>query len=343
MAKGQKRIFLLLGGSGSGKSTLGAYLKELGIAEMVSHTTRPAREGEVEGVSYYFIDKSTFDKLDRIEETQYPKDTGYFYCLSASEVTSKLSTQDTVFAITDRNGVEQIKKRYPNETRVIFVYITLEEMKKRMLLRGDAPEKVNIRLENAKETGELENYDIADYVIENIDLEASKAKIKAIVEAKPQTNIERRFLIQAGLDFHHFPHRQYQEGYLVTKPEMVLSAELDENGNEMGVYSFLSRQDGVMTDHKVLRKFLNKEQFDEATHIGSYWWTKKTRYYRLDQGFLLVIDHYVGKRHRESLDIASVIFTSKEESRTFIPPSYFEEEITANRTVKREWLRKNHQ
>lgn len=177
----ERKIYILMGGSGTGKTTLGNYLKEIGLPEMVSHATRPMRKGEENGVTYYFISREEFDSIDKIEWTEYPKDSGKLYCLSRQEVETKLSEFGKVFAITDRNGMEQVKEKYPNEVEVIYVYISLEEMEKRMRARGDSEEAIQDRLQQALETGELNNHDFADHIIENIDLEESKRKIREIV------------------------------------------------------------------------------------------------------------------------------------------------------------------
>lgn len=176
-----RNIFVLMGGSGTGKTTLGNYLKEIGIPEIVSHTTRKMRENEIPGETYYFIDREEFDSIEKVEWTEYPKDSGIFYCLSKNEVENKLSHYGSVFAITDQFGMKQLKDQYPNEVKVIYITIPLSEMEKRMRSRGDSEENIQKRLLQAKETGELNNYNLADFVIENIDLEESKKQISEIV------------------------------------------------------------------------------------------------------------------------------------------------------------------
>lgn len=172
-----KRIYILLGPSGAGKTTLGGYLKELGIPELVSHTTRPMREGEIDGVSYHFITREEFDAIEKAEFTDYG---GSAYCLSKKEIEDKLKDNDIVFAITDINGVKQLKEKYP-EVKVIFITIPLEEMEIRMRARKDAEENIQKRLRNAIENKEHANIIYADYVIENFNIEESKKQIRDIV------------------------------------------------------------------------------------------------------------------------------------------------------------------
>ena len=74
----RKRIYVLMGPSGSGKTTLGMKLREIGIPELISHSTRPMRKGEKHGNPYYFVTKSEFYLLEKIEQTCYAVN---FYCL----------------------------------------------------------------------------------------------------------------------------------------------------------------------------------------------------------------------------------------------------------------------
>lgn len=164
--KNTKRIFLLIGPSGSGKDTLGEHLKSKGIPELVSHTTRKMREGEIDGVNYHFITKEKFNKIERIEESNY---SGNFYALSKSEVDSKLKEFNSVFAIVDINGYEQIKEKYPEETVSIYIEVTLDEMAYRMRQRGDKKEDIAKRISNAILTDELSNGKECDYIIRNED------------------------------------------------------------------------------------------------------------------------------------------------------------------------------
>jgi guanylate kinase len=178
----KKTLFLLLGPSGAGKSTIGNYMKaQLGLHELVSHTTRAPRVGEQEGVTYYYVTKEAFDNLEKLEQVSY---NGNFYCLSRGEVDRKLSEHDVVFTIVDANGIEQVKAIYPDEVVVIYITIPLEEMAHRMHQRGDSESVIQSRLEYAIKTGEHHNGHLADFTIENFDLDTSKRQVDAIIESR---------------------------------------------------------------------------------------------------------------------------------------------------------------
>lgn len=174
----KKRIIVLMGGSGTGKTTLGNFLKEQGIPEIISHTTRKKRVGEVDGETYYYVSVEEFEKIDRIEEVTY---NGNHYCISRAEIENKLKQSDVVFVITDKNGMEQVRENFPEITTVVYIYISLDEMERRMYDRGDSEENVRSRINYAIEIKELENAKYADYSIENKDLAVSKKTLLEIV------------------------------------------------------------------------------------------------------------------------------------------------------------------
>ena len=175
-----KRIFVLLGGSGTGKTSIGLYMRnELNIPEIVSHTTRAIRPGEVDGVTYYYVSEAEFETIEKIEEVVY---SGNRYCISKEEIDRKLETSDKLFVICDKEGMLQLKKHYPDEVRVVYVYISLVEMAERMRKRGDNEDNIAKRLAFAHETGELNNIEHADYVVINRNWEETKRLISCIVE-----------------------------------------------------------------------------------------------------------------------------------------------------------------
>lgn len=161
-----KKLILLMGGSGAGKTTIGEKLKELGIPETVSDTTREPRVGEINGVTYNFRTKEVFDKIDKLEETCY---AGNHYCLSKQELENKWELSDVVFCIVDKDGVRQIREKLGNKVvKVIYISTDIETMSKRMKERGDKEEDIKKRINNSIKMKELENASLADYVVSNL-------------------------------------------------------------------------------------------------------------------------------------------------------------------------------
>lgn len=180
MITNKKKIYAIYGASASGKTTLGRFLQSIGVIEMVSDTTRDPRFGEIEGKTYYFRTKETFDKLEKIEYTEY---AGNYYCLSKQEVDTKLSMYDKVFAIVDIEGVRQLKERYGDMVVVIYIKAPhIADLVIRMYERGDSIENIRKRVDNIFIKDELDYEYVADFVIENNDLDESKEKLRKIVE-----------------------------------------------------------------------------------------------------------------------------------------------------------------
>lgn len=172
-------IYLFLGPSGAGKTTLAQYLKDQGIPELISHTTRLMRPGEVQGETYYFVKHEDFEQIEMVEQTTY---NFHSYGTSLGEVERVLSSGGSAFAIVDKAGVEQYKALYGKQVKVIYVYVPVKLAVERMRARGDSEDDIADRIRHAFRSGEFDNLEIADCCIVNKDLDASLRQLKAIVE-----------------------------------------------------------------------------------------------------------------------------------------------------------------
>lgn len=172
-----KKILLLIGTSASGKTTLGQFLQTLGVPELISHTTRKARQGEIEGTTYHYISKEEFDKLDKLEQTYY---AGNYYCLSREEV--ERHEEDLVYCIVDHRGAMQIKQNFENVI-VIYIHINQKQQEERLRKRGDSEDEIKSRIVYSIQNDEVKNdIEIADYIITNNNLETSKQILKYIAK-----------------------------------------------------------------------------------------------------------------------------------------------------------------
>lgn len=169
-----KKIIILVGPSGSGKTSIGEVLEENFIPRLVTTTTRAARPGEVEGIDYYFRDLSEMDPNKFVEQTFYNKNR---YGLTKDEVHSKLEEHKIVHVSLDRKGSKAVKEKYPNESFVVFVKITEDEMIERMEKRGDSKSQIKERVHFARENDELIVPKEADLVIKNKNVKESAKKI----------------------------------------------------------------------------------------------------------------------------------------------------------------------
>jgi len=158
-----KMIYIINGPSGTGKTLVGEYLKTKGIRELISHTTRKPRTGEVDGIAYHFVSEEVFSKTDKVEESVY---AGNHYGVSKGEVIEKIHGGD-VFAVTDINGTKAFKKTFGDGVRVIYVGSSPRFLRKRMIQRGDSKESIRRRIATYRNSKEMKNTKHADFNVEN--------------------------------------------------------------------------------------------------------------------------------------------------------------------------------
>ncbi len=179
-------ILVLSGPSGAGKSSLIKKIEdEIGEYYFsISTTTRPMREGEEEGVHYYFVDKEQFEE-DMEEENflEYARVHGNYYGTSIKPVKKALKEGKLVIFDIDVQGHDAVQKRLADITTSVFVTTpTLCELKKRLNARGtDAQEIIDGRIQMAKR--EVQRISEYDYLVVNDDLDEAAAVLVNIAKA----------------------------------------------------------------------------------------------------------------------------------------------------------------
>jgi guanylate kinase len=166
-------IILLIGKTASGKDTIAGMLKEMGIPQIVSYTTRPIREGEVNGREHWFVNNEEMDKL--VEEGVLAYDTvgKYRYCAKAPV------DGDWVYTINP-NAIESVKSVYHN-CHSIYVNLDEKTIRERALKRGDKVEELEDRLE--LERDEFDEYHLSHKWDVLIDTAGSKEVVKILVKS----------------------------------------------------------------------------------------------------------------------------------------------------------------
>ncbi len=183
-------LFVISGPAGVGKGTLVARIMErLPDARLsVSLTTRPARDDEVEGVHYFFVDDARFDAI--IAENgflEWAQVHGYKYGTPARLVNDHLSAGRQVILEIDCQGALQVRSRVP-EAHLVFVEPpSLEELERRLRGRGTEDESsVALRMRNAKvELSHTKDFDVC-FVNDRLDIcvDELMSYIKQIVDTK---------------------------------------------------------------------------------------------------------------------------------------------------------------
>lgn len=188
-------LVVVSGPSGSGKSSLcKEIIKQFDFTALsISITTRAPREGEKDGVDYFFTTKELFkEAIDRGEFLEWAEVHGNFYGTSKLKVVSALESGKTVLFDIDVQGQKEVARQFAEVTTSAFVTTKdLATLKDRLSGRGtDSSEVIEKRLINA--LGEMSEISCYDYLIINDDFSASLEVLKAVVVASryKQSKIE---------------------------------------------------------------------------------------------------------------------------------------------------------
>lgn len=174
-----KKIIVIVGPSGSGKTSIGKILTANGIPRLKTTTTRAMRPGEKDGVDYYFRDLDEMNAEDFVEQTVYNKN---LYGLTKHEVATMLNQHDMVHVSLDKNGAQSVKRAFPEETFIVFVLVSEDEMIERMRQRGDAWENIRARIQFSRDTNERVPPEGTDLVVKNVDVEKTAHQIIEAVQ-----------------------------------------------------------------------------------------------------------------------------------------------------------------
>lgn len=198
-------VLVLSGPSGAGKSSLiHKIIDDIGECYFsISTTTRPMREGEVDGVDYYFVDEEEFKK--EIEEDQfleYALVHGNYYGTSLKPVKKALVEGKLVIFDIDVQGNSAINSRLGDITTSVFITPpTLSELKRRLQNRRTDPQEViDRRVDMAKR--EIQRVSEYEYLLINDDLDtaAEKLRLIAMVARLKKSNEEINEFLQKWED-----------------------------------------------------------------------------------------------------------------------------------------------
>ena len=177
------KLYVFSGASGVGKSTVLSQVmdKRKDLKFSVSATTRAPRPGEVDGQSYYFINKDRF--LEMIGENafvEYDEHMGNYYGTPKFQLDEKLEHGSVVLDI-EPNGAFNVKAWRPDAVLIFIAPPSLEELERRLRSRGDTSEE-QIRLRQERVAWEMEQSKKYDHVVINDQVEACVEEILNIME-----------------------------------------------------------------------------------------------------------------------------------------------------------------
>jgi len=178
------RLFVVSAPSGAGKTTLcnAARARLPDLVYSVSSTTRPPRPGEKEGRDYFFVDEAEFrEGIEAGLWAEWARVHDHFYGTSARFIDLHLAKGRDVLLDIDVQGARQILKRYPGAVTIFIMAPSMDDLRKRLVLRAqDDAAVIEKRLQNAE--GEIANRGWYRHVLVNDDLNAAIERFVSILK-----------------------------------------------------------------------------------------------------------------------------------------------------------------
>lgn len=195
-------LYLIAAPSGAGKTSLMKALLEHNdhLALSISDTTRPPRQGEVEGEQYHFVDTDSFQR--GIEAGQYLEHAevyGNYYGTRRDRVEALWQNGRDVLLEIDVQGAEQVRRHFPEVCSIFILPPSLEALRHRLAHRGsDEPEVIERRLGEARR--EIEACGHFRWMVVNDDFDQALAELQAIVTAWPLRRERQKSRLSGLLD-----------------------------------------------------------------------------------------------------------------------------------------------
>ena len=172
--------------SGAGKTSLVNALIERceGLQVSVSHTTRPMRPAEKEGVNYHFVSDNVFvDMLDRAEFLEHAQVFGNLYGTSRIWLEKQLERGFDVILEIDWQGARQVKLLLPETQSIFILPPSRQALQERLSLRGqDDPGVIEGRMNAA--VAEMSHYVESDFLVVNKDFDQALDELQCIVASQ---------------------------------------------------------------------------------------------------------------------------------------------------------------
>jgi len=178
-------LYVIVAPSGAGKTSLVRNLLDRhgALALSVSYTTREPREGEVDGVDYFFITSEQFEQ--RQAQGEFIESAlvhGNHYGTSGKWISERIAAGDDILLEIDWQGAVQVKEQFPDAVGIFIAPPSIEELRTRLKRRGqDAGDVIERRLKAATE--ELKQAHRFEYVIINQDFASAAGDLDAVIQS----------------------------------------------------------------------------------------------------------------------------------------------------------------
>jgi guanylate kinase len=193
----QGTLFIVSAPSGAGKTSLVSALaaSEPDLRVSISHTTRPRRPGECDGINYYFVDHASFEAMIRRGEfLEYACVFDHLYGTSAPWVNAQLEGGEDVILEIDWQGARQVRAAMPQAISLFILPPSYQALEQRLKGRGkDTEETIERRMRDA--VNEIIHYQEYDYLVVNDAFDCALVDLRAIVRAsRLRSKVQHRAL-----------------------------------------------------------------------------------------------------------------------------------------------------
>ena len=180
-------LVILSGVSGAGKDTIkNELIKRVeNVTSLPSFTSRNPRIGEEEGVQYHFITKEEFkERIKNGEFYEYDIHHEEYYGTSKKLMNEKIKSGKIIVKDIEVNGTENLIKKLKDETKLVTIFLRVEkeELKRRLINRGDNLSEAQMELRLSRLEYEESKMNLYDYIIKNDDLEKTVQIIMTIIK-----------------------------------------------------------------------------------------------------------------------------------------------------------------
>lgn len=180
---GQGTLFIVSAPSGAGKTSLVRALLDghPNLRLSVSYTTRPPREGEIDGVHYHFVSQTEFERMVLQHEfVEYAQVFRHAYGTARDTLRQALDQGQDLLLEIDWQGARQVRQYFPHAVSIFILPPSLDELERRLRARAqDSEETIATRMAEAH--SELSHYGEYDYLVVNDRFEAALAELRALV------------------------------------------------------------------------------------------------------------------------------------------------------------------
>ncbi|MEM1433380.1 MAG: guanylate kinase [Pseudomonadota bacterium] len=173
--------------SGAGKTSLvrAALERNPALKVSVSHTTRPMRPGETDGINYHFVDRPAFEALIKADGfVEHAEVFGHCYGTSRAALAAALEAGTDVLLEIDWQGAEQVRGTFgPQQISLFIMPPSISALESRLRSRGQDDDRI-IEQRMQKARSEMSHYGAYDYLIVNDDFDIAVTDLEAIIHAE---------------------------------------------------------------------------------------------------------------------------------------------------------------